>query len=82
MERTIHMNAIRVFVNGVPLEIAAGATALDAVAMADADEARKVKAGQRLITDSRGLAIAPGSPVFGGAIFRTVRARPAPDDPV
>ena len=82
MERTIHMNAVRVFVNGAALEIAAGATALDAVAMADAEEARQVQDGHRMITDSRGLAITPGSPVFGGAIFRTVRAKPALDDPV
>ena len=74
------MSAVRVFVNGASLEVAADATALEALSLADREDAREVEAGRRIITDSRGLGVAPGSPVFGGAIFRTARARPAPDD--
>ena len=74
------MNQVRVFVNGFALDVAGGVTALDAVAAANREEADAVKAGHRVITDSRGLAVEPGSPVFGGAIFRTVRARPSADD--
>jgi hypothetical protein len=40
-----------------------------------------VLAGERALTDSRGLAAAPDTPVHGGAIFRVVsgRARRDPD---
>jgi hypothetical protein len=69
------MTEVRVFVNGVAIEIAREATALDAVAQADRAEAEDVAAGRRMITDSRGLAVPPRSSVFAGAIFRTVRAK-------
>lgn len=69
------MSDVRVFVNGVGIEINREATALDAVAQADRAEAEEVAAGRRMITDSRGLAVPPRSAVFAGAIFRTVRAR-------
>lgn len=75
------MNPVRVFVNGVALELARGASALDAVALADRKEAEEVAAGRRMITDSRGLAIPASSEVFAGAIFRTVRAKPLARDP-
>jgi hypothetical protein len=75
------MNPVRVFVNGVALELAPGATALDAVALADRREAEEVAAGRRLITDSRGLAIPSHSAVFAGAIFRTIRAKLSAREP-
>jgi hypothetical protein len=71
------MSDVRVFVNGVGLDIPKDATALDAIALADRAEAEEVAAGRRMITDSRGLTVPPRSGVFGGAIFRTVRARPS-----
>ena len=48
---------LRVFVNGVGYDAPAGGTALDAVALHDADEARAVREGAVLVTDSRGLPI-------------------------
>ena len=74
------MSDVRVFVNGVGLEVSREATALEAVARADRAEAEEVVAGRRMITDSRGLAVPPRSAVFAGAIFRTVRAKPAVGD--
>ena len=71
------MSDVRVFVNGVGIEIARDKTALDAVARVDRAEAEEVAAGRRMITDSRGLSLPPRSAVFAGAIFRTVRAKPS-----
>jgi hypothetical protein len=76
MERAIRMKSVRVFINGSGLEVAADATALEAVTLADREDGEGVRTGRRVITDSRGLAVLPGSPVFGGAIFRTVRTKP------
>jgi hypothetical protein len=70
---------VRVFVNAVPLDLPAGATALDAVRKWNDAEADAVASGTRLITDSRGLPVPTDSAVFAGAIFRLVsnRTRPA-----
>ena len=67
---------IRVFVDGLPLELASGATALDAVRAADPGAADAVVAGACIITDSRGLATDPGGAAFAGAIYRVVRSHP------
>ena len=67
--------AIRVFVNATPVDVDAGATALDCVRRWRSDEADAVKAGQRVITDSRGLPIADDSAARAGSIFRTVPNR-------
>ncbi len=69
------MNSLRVFVNARGYDVPAGATALDAVRAADAAEADAIDAGMRLITDSRGLAVAPETPAHGGVIYRTVANR-------
>lgn len=74
------MSDVRVFINGVGFDVPRGATALEALAKADRPEAEEVIAGRRMITDSRGLAIPPQSEVFGGAIYRTVRAKAPLDD--
>jgi hypothetical protein len=66
---------IPVFVNGARVEVADSATALDAVRARDAELARAVEQGTRIVADSRGLPIAPETPVFGGAIFRLISAR-------
>lgn len=70
------MTTVRVFVNSRGHDVPAGATALDAVRVADAAEADAVAAGTRQITDSRGLAVAPETPAYGGVIYRLVTARP------
>lgn len=69
--------ALRVFVNGRGVDAPPGATALHAVHAADDAEASAITAGHRAITDSRGLPVDPWSPAYAGAIYRTVRARPA-----
>lgn len=69
------MTSVRVYVNARGHDVPMGATALDAVAAADAAEAAAVAAGARLITDSRGLPVPPATPVYGGVIYRTVSAR-------
>ena len=66
---------LRVFVNERGVDVARGATALDAVRALDAEEARRVDAGERAIVDSRGLPIDASAASFGGAIYRTVTAR-------
>jgi len=72
---------MRVFVNGVGFDVPAGGTALDAVALHDADEARALREGGVLVTDSRGLPIDPDAPMFNGAVLRLIpnRGRDAAD---
>ncbi|HLA89336.1 MAG TPA: hypothetical protein VJL28_02755 [Gemmatimonadaceae bacterium] len=70
---------IRVFVNGSPVDLPRGATALDAVRALDAAAADGVATRVRAIADSRGLAVDPAAPVWGGTVLRVVSAR-APED--
>lgn len=69
------MTSVRVYVNARGHDVAVTATALDAVHAADPIEADAVRAGARLITDSRGLAVAPETVVYAGAIYRLVTRR-------
>jgi hypothetical protein len=71
---------VRVYVNARPVDVAASATALDAVEAWDVTAAQAVRNGERLITDSRGIVAANNSVVHNGAIFRIVRARQGADD--
>jgi hypothetical protein len=64
----------RAFVNGVALDVPAGATALDAVRQWDAAAADAVARGAKIITDSRGLPTDTGLPIQAGAIFRVIPA--------
>ena len=66
---------VPVYVNAQRREVAAGATALDAVRAFDPDAADAVAAGTRVVTDSRGLPVPPDAPVYAGAIFRLVASR-------
>lgn len=66
---------LRVYVNATGLTVPAGATALDAVRAHDPAAAEAVAKGDRVITDSRGLPIAPGERAHGGAIYRLASAR-------
>ena len=71
-------SSLRVFVNAVPVDAPAGATALDCVREWRADEAAAVLSGRRVITDSRGLPVAADSPAQAGSIYRTVAHRMSP----
>jgi hypothetical protein len=64
-----------VFVNARTVQVAPGATVLDAVRAFDAAEGDALALGARGVTDSRGLRVDAGAPVHGGAIFRLVSAR-------
>jgi hypothetical protein len=64
----------------MPVEVAASATALDAVEAWDETQAAAIRRGERLITDSRGIVTSNETRVHNGAIFRIVRARQTSDD--
>ena len=70
----------RIYFDGVGVDASAGATVLEALERAKPEEAAAVRAGERLITDSRGLPAEPSATVYGGAIFRLVRARSRGND--
>ncbi|HEY4218794.1 MAG TPA: hypothetical protein VGM67_16750 [Gemmatimonadaceae bacterium] len=73
---------VRVFVNAAGVDVPAGANALDAVRAWNAEAAAEVLAGERIITDSRGLPIDGSTPMPAGSILRLVanRARGAAND--
>jgi hypothetical protein len=71
------VSTIRVFVNGAPVDVEQGATALDCVRAWNADEAAAIANGKRAITDSRGLEVESASPTAAGSIFRTISKRAA-----
>lgn len=66
---------IIVFVNGTLVRVNPDATLLDAVRAWSADAAREVEQGARVITDSRGLPIAPETRARRGTIVRLIAAR-------
>ncbi len=68
---------IRVFVNGSGVSVAPGSSVLDAVTAIDAAAADDVRAGTRVIVDSRGLPVANDTAVHGGYVMRIVSARQA-----
>lgn len=71
---------VRIYINARPIDVAASATALEAVEAWDAIQAAAVRSGERMITDSRGIVTAHNTPVHNGAIFRIVRARSSAAD--
>jgi len=66
---------MRVFINSRGVDAPDGATVLDAVRAWDAREADALAAGERRVTDSRGLPAAIDAPAYAGAIFRILPAR-------
>jgi hypothetical protein len=66
---------VRVYVNGRGVDAPSTGTALDAVRIADANQAAAIERGERALTDSRGLPVEALSSVFAGAILRTVSNR-------
>jgi hypothetical protein len=73
-------DTVRIYINAKPFEVAASATALDAVEAWDETQAAAIRRGERLITDSRGIVTSNETRVHNGAIFRIVRARQISDD--
>lgn len=66
-------DALRVFVNEQPVDVARGATVRDAVEALDRDLASLVTSGAAYVTDGVGRTIDAGDPVGqGGAVFRVV----------
>jgi hypothetical protein len=67
--------SIRAYVNGHGVDVPAGASAIDAVRTWDSAAADQVMAGERALTDSRGLPLEPSSPLAAGSIVRIVSGR-------
>jgi hypothetical protein len=72
-------HVVRVYVNERPVEVVSGSSALDAVRAWNDEIAAQVAAGDRALTDSRGLPIAPDTPLIAGTIIRVVSARQKAD---
>jgi len=68
-------DSIRAYVNGRGVDVPAGATAIDAVRAMDTAEADQVLAGERALTDSRGLPLDPSTVLVAGSIVRIVSGR-------
>jgi hypothetical protein len=68
-------DTVRFYIDAKPVDAARGTRLIDALATVAADEAAQVRAGKRMLTDSRGLPAVPESEVFAGAIYRVVSAR-------
>lgn len=68
-------DAIRAYVNGKGVDVPAGASAIDAVRAWDAAAADQVVAGDRALTDSRGLPLEPTAILTAGSIVRLVSGR-------
>jgi hypothetical protein len=66
---------VRVFVDGIGYDAAAGGTVLDAVALHAAADADAVRSGALLVTDSRGLPVPASTPLFAGAVLRLIQNR-------
>ena len=68
-------DVIRAYVNGRGVDVPAGASAIDAVRAWDAAAAEQVVAGERALTDSRGLPLEPSAILTAGSIVRLVSGR-------
>lgn len=68
-------DSIRAYVNGRGVDVPHGATAIDAVRAMDSAEADQVLAGERALTDSRGLPLEPSTVLVAGSIVRIVSGR-------
>ncbi len=67
--------SLRVFVNGNGVSVPVGSTVMDAVVAADPAAAEAVRAGTRLVADSRGIPVDADTPLSGGYVMRLVSAR-------
>lgn len=66
---------LRVFIDAKGVDVHPDATAIDAVEAYDPAVATAVRAGEKILTDSRGLPIDSGSALQSGAIFRLIPRR-------
>lgn len=66
---------LRVFIDAKGVDVPPTATAIDAVAALDPATADAVRAGEKILTDSRGLPIDSASTLQSGAIFRIIPRR-------
>ncbi len=66
---------LRVFIDARGVDVPPGAKAIDAVHALDPAVAAAVRAGEKILTDSRGLPIDGASSVESGAIFRIIPKR-------
>ena len=67
------MDTIRAYVNGRGVEVFRLSQRHDAVRAWDIEAADQVMAGDRSLTDSRGLPLDPSAVLAGGSIIRIVR---------
>jgi hypothetical protein len=63
---------MRVFVNGVPLEVDTGADVRAAVRAVDAELEQKLAGGSAYVTDARGIEVTPDATLAEGSILRVV----------
>ena len=68
-------DSIRAYVNGRGVDVPPGASAIDAVRAWDSAAADLVIAGDRALTDSRGLPMEPSTVIVAGSILRLVSGR-------
>ena len=69
---------IRIFINALPVDVAAGIDVRAAVHTVDAVLAERLAAGTAFVTDARGIPLAPDARLSAGAILRVIaRARRA-----
>ena len=68
-------DVIRAYVNGKGVDVPTGASAIDAVRAWYAGAAEQVVAGERALTDSRGLPLEPSAILTAGSIVRLVSGR-------
>ncbi|HEX6435405.1 MAG TPA: hypothetical protein VFZ87_14245 [Gemmatimonadales bacterium] len=74
------MSTIRVFVNGRMLELPAGSAVREAVRLFDPTLGEGMATRAALVTDGRGIELAPADSLTNGAILRVVvRARRGAD---
>jgi hypothetical protein len=67
---------VRVYVNGRGVDAPAQGSPVDAVRVVDPGLADAIAAGEKLVTDSRGLPVTSGEALYNGAIFRVITNRP------
>ncbi len=68
-------STLRVYVDAKAVDAPKSATVIDAIEIADSSLASSVRAGESMVTDSRGLPISSDTPLHGGAILRVIPVR-------
>lgn len=67
--------SLRIFIDARGVDVPPGATALDAVEAFDPVTATALRAGEKVLTDSRGLPCDMTAELESGAIFRLIPRR-------